>query len=200
MYGLIVLAALAQPEPEAAATGGLPPQQVLASIDGRGNLTITQVACYCPGEFMGPGYGAAVELPEGEKAPAKAKPKVKVTHLMVTMTELPVKDVQAFTAEGREIPAEKLATLLAKERPVLAALDGKKVDPFHLKLYKEDTIVLVPPPNTVGGAGGFGPWGGYGAGAVYAPVPVAVPAPPVDVPVRKLPRRVLEEKKKEVDR
>jgi hypothetical protein len=172
MYSLILLAVLAQPAPEPAAAGGVPPQQVLASIDARGNLTITQVACACPGELMGP--FAVPALPEGEKAPAKAKAKVKVTNLMVTMTEMPAKEVQAFTAEGREIPAERLATLLAKERTVLVALDGKKVDPFHLQLYKEDTIVLVPPANTVGGGGVFG-GGGYGAYGVHQAVPITPP-------------------------
>jgi hypothetical protein len=168
------------------------------------------VSCYCPAEVVGPWAMPAPAAPEGEKAPGKAKPKVKVTNLMVTMTEMPAKDVQAYTAEGREIPAEKLAELLAKERTVLVALDGKKVDPFHLKLYKDDTIVLVPPPNTMGGGGGFSRWGGGfgGWGAVYAPAgPGTTPAvpiapPPVKVlPGEKLPpRRVLEKKEEKIDR
>jgi hypothetical protein len=185
MYGLILYALLAQPAEEPAAAGDLPPQQVLASIDARGNLTITQVACACPGEFVVPPPAAAVEVPEGEKSAPKAKPKVKVTNLMVTITEMPAKDVKAFTVEGREVTAEKLATLLAKERAVLVALGGKKVDPFHLQLYKEDTLVLVPPPGTMGG-GGFGGWGYGGVHAVYQPAPVAVPvAPPVAVPLKR---------------
>jgi hypothetical protein len=183
MYGFFLFAALAQPAPEPAAAGGLPPEQVLASIDTQGNLTITQVACACPGGFMGP---RAFPAPEGEKAPAKAKSKVKVTSLMVTLTEMPAKDVQAFTAEGRPISAERLATLLAKERAVLVALDGKKVDPFHLQLYKEDTIVLVPPANTVGGDGGYGGWG-YGGHAVAVPAPLTPPAGDVIKTPRKKP-------------
>jgi hypothetical protein len=189
MYSLVLCAALAHQAPEPAAAGDMPPQQVLASIDARGNLTITQVTCSCPNEFMGPYYAPALpETPDHEKAPAKAKSKVKVTHLSVTVTEMPAKDVKAYTAEGREVPAEKLATLLAKERTVLVALDGKKVDPFHLQLYKEDTIVLVPPPNTVGGGGGA--WGYGGVHSVYQPAAVPV-APPVKLPV--------EDKKKERD-
>ena len=44
----------------------------------------------------------------------------------------------------------------------LIALDGKKVDPFHLQLYKEGTIVLVPPPNTLNlSHGGYGGPGGF---------------------------------------
>jgi hypothetical protein len=178
MYSLMLLSVLAQPAPEAAAAGGVPPQQVLASIDARGNLTITQVTSSCYGGFMGPWAMLTPPVPGGEKAAAKAKPKVKVTNLTVTMTEMPAKDVQAFTVDGREVSAEKLATLLAKERTVLVALDGKKVDPFHLKLYKEDTLVLVPPANTVGTGGGFGPWG-YGGvpAAAYPAGPSATPPP-----------------------
>jgi hypothetical protein len=186
MYGLFWLAILAQPAPEPAAAGGLPPEQVLASIDARGNLTITQVAAACGGGLMGPIVFPALPAAEGEKAPAKAKSKVKVTSLMVTVTEMPAKDVQAFTAEGRPISAERLATLLAKERAVLVALDGKKVDPFHLQLYKDDTIVLVPPANTVGGGGGFGGWG-YGGHAVAVPAPLTPPVREAVKPPRKEP-------------
>jgi hypothetical protein len=185
MSSLILFAVLAQGAPEPAAAGAMPPQQVLASIDARGNLTITQVSCHCPGEHMAMVMPAPVP-PGGEKTPAKGKPRVKVTNLMVTMTEMPAKDVQAYTAEGREIPAEKLAEMLTKERTVLVALDGKKVDPFHLKLYKDDTIVLVPPPNTVGTGGGFSPWGG--GYVVPAPISGTAPAfaPPVTLPAERI--------------
>jgi hypothetical protein len=182
MYGLFLVAVLAQPAAEPAAAGGLPPEQALASIDARGNLTITHITCACPGpaQYLQPAVPAP-ETPGAENAPAKTKPKVKVTSLMVTLTELPAKDVQAYTADGRRITAERLATLLAKERTVLVALDGKKVDPFHLQLYKEDAIVLVPPANTVGTGGGFGGWG---YGSEYVP---ATPAPP---PIRRKAEKV----------
>ena len=187
MYGLFLLAVLAQPASEPAAASDVRPEQVLASIDTRGNLTITHVSCACPNpaQLLGP-VAPVPETPGADKAPAKAKPKVKVTNLMVTITEMPAKDVQAYTAKGRSIPAEKLATLLAKERTVLVALDGKKVDPFHLQLYKDDTIVLVPPANTVGGGGGFGGWG-YGGHAVAVPAPLTPPVREAVKPPRKEP-------------
>jgi hypothetical protein len=198
MYGLVILAVLGQPVAKPAA-GGIPPQQVLASIDTRGNLTITQVSSAPMGGYLGAPMMPMPPMPGPEKTPAK--PKVKVTHLTVTMTEMPAKDVRAYTVEGREISTENLSTMLARERPVLVALDGKKVDPFYLRLYKEDTIVLVPPANTMGGGGwggGFGGYGGYGGpGSVYVPVPTTVP--PVGEPIKNVPvRRPVE--KKEVDR
>ena len=55
MYTLLVFAALAQPVPPPAETGpsGTPPEQVLATIDAKGKLTIVHVTCNC--------YGPAVQ-------------------------------------------------------------------------------------------------------------------------------------------
>ena len=86
--------------------------------------------------------------------------KVKVTSAIVTTMELAAKEVEAYNVDGKRISAETLASLLAKDRPVLLALDGKKVDPFQLQLYKEGTIVLVPPANTLNIGGSDGP--GFG--------------------------------------
>ncbi|HKB36762.1 MAG TPA: hypothetical protein VKD72_09925 [Gemmataceae bacterium] len=179
-FSLMLLAALAQAAPEPAAPSGMPPEQALAIIDAKGNLMITHVACSCVGM---PG-GEAV-MPEHEargdrdKAPARAdkapvKAKVKTVSVMVTTAELPARNVEAYTADGRAINAEKLRTLLAKERTVLVAMDGKKLDPFHLQLYKDDTIVLVPPANTLNMGGYIGGYGGY-------PVPVPPPTAPEEL-------------------
>ncbi len=52
-------------------------------------------------------------------------------------------------------------------------MDGKKVDPFLLQLYKEGTTVLVPPANTLNmSPGGYGDGGYY-----YAPPFKTMPAP-----------------------
>src|SRR5262249_7571464 len=151
----LVLTALAQPATEPAAPSTRAPEQVLAVIDAKGKMTITHVtpACMAPG---GGGGEHTVTLPMkgGEKAPVQVK--VKLNGLNVTVAELPAKHVEAYGMDGKPIAAEKLAKLLEKERTVLLSVDGKKVDPFHLQLYKEDTIVLVPPANTLGGGMGFG--------------------------------------------
>ena len=55
--------------------------------------------------------------------------------------------------------------MLAKEKTVLVAMDGKKLDPFYTQLYKDDTIVLVPPANTLNAGGGA--YGGYGVVPAY---------------------------------
>jgi hypothetical protein len=165
MNVLLVLTALFQPVPESAPSGS-PPAQALASIDGKGKLTITYITCTCSNEN-------AVTPPE-VKGAEKIPVKVKVANLTVLTAELAAKHVEAFTADGRTISADKLETLLAKERTVLVAMDGKKVDPFHLQLYKDDTIVLVPPANTLNMGGYIGGYGGYGG----YPVPVPPPTDP----------------------
>jgi hypothetical protein len=173
MYSLVLLAALVPAAPEPDAPSGTPPVQMLASIDGSGKLTLTYVGCYCDDL----GVPEIVPPPPRGEDKAPAPPKVKVKTVTVTTAELAAKHVQAYTADGRAVAADKLASLLAKERTVLLVLDGKKVDPFFLQLYKDDTLVLVPPAHTINvGFGGY-----YGAPAVVVPTP----ARPLPVPELK---------------
>ena len=110
------------------------------------------------------GFGFPASAQEWPPGPVMVTRKRRLPRARVTTAELPAKNVEAYTMEGRAIPTEKLAELLAKERNVLVALDGKKVDPFFLQIYKEGTILLVPPANTLGGA--FNPFGGVEPGGV----------------------------------
>ena len=168
MYSLLLLTAFLQAPAAAenAGAGASPPEQVLASIDSKGKLTIVHVTCACYGP-MNPEHTVTAIDPKGkEKIPVK----VKTSSVVVTTAELPARFVEAYTVDGKALSTETLSTLLVKERTVLVAVDGKKLDPFHLQLYKEGTIVLVPPANTLNVGGGPG----------YAGVGVA-PAPPVPV-------------------
>jgi hypothetical protein len=178
MISLVLLTALAQPAP--AALGATQPVQVLARIDAKGNLTITSVTSLGSGTAL-PAMPPPDVVPP--KAPAKEPVKVKVTTVVVMTMELPAKAVEAYTTDGRTLPAEKLAELLAKDRPVLVATDGKKVDPFLLQLYKEGTILLVPPPNTIN----LGPVGQpsrlHGTGG-YSDAPPPPPVAPQRIPDR----------------
>jgi hypothetical protein len=166
MLNLVLLAALAPGAPEPAPVpGGSPPEQMLARI-ADGKLTITHVGNACYGQTGVENSVVATETRGTEKVTVQAK--VKVTTLMVTTAELPAKHVEAYTADGRPITPERLATLLAKEKAVLVSVDGKKVDPFLLQLYKDDTIVLVPPANAI-------PLGGYTGGPIAVPAPLPLP-------------------------
>jgi hypothetical protein len=174
MYSMILLAALAQPAgPEPAVPIGMAPDQGLATIDAKGKLIIWRVTTSC---FGAPSQ--EVELNAADKKETE-KAKAKITNMMLSVVELPAKNVEAYTVDGKPIAAAKLAELLAKERVVLVALDGKKADPFHLQLYKEGTIVLVPPANVMGMDNGLqGP----------LPLPVPAPLPPFPPPDRKIPQ------------
>jgi hypothetical protein len=54
-------------------------------------------------------------------------------------------EVEAFGTDGRRIERKQLLERLRKEAAVLVSADGRKVDPFHLQVVKEDTLVLVVP-------------------------------------------------------
>jgi len=167
MFTLIVLAALAQPPAaEVSPAVGLPPVQGLASIDAKGKLTLWRVTPGC--------FGMAIQevplAPSEKRDKDEAAATAKVTNVMLTIVEVPSKNVEAYTVDGKKVAVDKLAELLAKERAVLFSVDGKKVDPFHLQLYKEGTIVLVPPANV---------WGmEFGQGGILAIPADATPPPP----------------------
>lgn len=182
--GLVLMSALTLPGLEPGAPSGTAPRQVLASIDSKGNLKITYATS------VGPGFGGgAMSVPvEQEKGKPPVPVKVRVTSLMVTSVELDAKHVKAYTADGRPVAGKRLAEMLAKDRAVLVSTDGKKVDPYYLELYKEGTLVLVLPANTLNL--GSGPFGGYG-GSIYSAPTMPAPAPLEPLPPLKKRRPLL---------
>jgi hypothetical protein len=164
-FSLVLLAALAPSAPGPGAPGGAPPAQAVAVIDGEAKLRITQASMPC-----GYGYGPSTrDVTWTEKRGAdtvQVTAKVKVTSVVLVTSELPAKMVEAYTVDGVSIPYDKLAEMLAKEHTVLVSIDGKKVDPFLLQLYKEGTIVLVPPANALSYGG---PYDTLGPGKEAAP-------------------------------
>ena len=144
--------------PQANAPAGMAPVQSLASIDARGKLIITRVTYGCCQSGSRDITMKAFVKKGDEKVAVDLK--VNVTTRMLTTVEMPATSVAAHTADGKPLSAEKLATLLAKEQTVLVTIDGKKLDPFLLPLYKEGTIILVPPANTINMDNGVygGPW------------------------------------------
>lgn len=72
---------------------------------------------------------------------------MKATGWRVLSFGLADKGVSAHDAAGRPVAADRVATLLAKDVPVLVSMTGEPVDPFHLLTVKEGTLVLVVPPH-----------------------------------------------------
>lgn len=88
----------------------------------------------------------------------KVKVKIKNTSFTVNKTSMPAMHVRAHDLNGKAIDAKALASRLRKFTMVLESIDGKNVDPYYLQLFKEGTIVLVPPM-----------LGHYGGGTVVTP-------------------------------
>jgi hypothetical protein len=77
-------------------------------------------------------------------------------------------DVKVLDAKGKKVEEADLARLLKKETFAMASLHGEPIDPLHLRVLKEGTLVfgLPAPKPAVGGpmngipAGGRGIMGG----------------------------------------
>jgi hypothetical protein len=98
----------------------------------------------------------------------------------VPLTE--VKDLKVTTANGKTVDVADAAKRLAKGGVVVVSADGKPVDPQHLKLFRDDVLVLVAPELVPPAPGAIG-------GNIVipnlqiqlqpaAPIPVPAPAPP----------------------
>jgi hypothetical protein len=101
-------------------------------------------------------------------------------------------------ADGRAIDAKELRKRLKKETVVLFSADNRPVDPLHLRLYKEDTLVFVlpsgPPPAAQGNTSAAPPSAPVAVtlppSATFSKVPVspaAVPPPPKVAPEETVP-------------
>jgi hypothetical protein len=88
--------------------------------------------------------------------------------------------VEVRDLAGKLVPVKDLPKLLAKDSAILLSTSGP-VDPFHLQLAKEGTLVVIVPPDKAGLApGGIAPVApGAPPGRVVAPPP---PPPPPVVP------------------
>jgi hypothetical protein len=80
---------------------------------------------------------------------------VTVTKIVPEMTDQRIKaeEVKAYTPDGKMVEAKDLAERLKKEVTVLVSADGNKLDPAHLQIVKEGTLILLIPPGTLHSAG-----------------------------------------------
>jgi hypothetical protein len=151
LLALVLASSVAAPAPAEEAIKppqGLPPAQVIASVTKDGEFEIVQVRL----------------VPEIRNEERTVNMNGVAVKQVVTVTVLvPVQEtrrikgegVKVYTAAGKEVDAKDVPDKLKKPTVVLFAADGKKVDPFYLKIIKPDTLVIVAP----------------------APSPTAAPAP-----------------------
>lgn len=120
----------------------------------------------------------------GGNAPAVIKREI-LTQQMVELSE--VKDLTITTADGQKVELADALKALKDGGVVIVSSDGKPVSPAHLKLFKDNVLVLVSPELAA-------PHGGATQPGLVRP-PVGRPLPPVQIqplpaPVQPLPAPV----------
>jgi hypothetical protein len=136
-----VVAAPAPPEEPVKPAEGPPPTQVIARMTGSGELEITQ-SVLVPGKHQ----EERTVIVNGQAV----KQVVSATDYRTEQRtrRLSAEGVKITTAAGKEVDIKELSEKLSKPTIVLLAADGKKVDPFYLKIIKGDTLVIVAPMPT----------------------------------------------------
>lgn len=112
-----------------------PPIQCLVSIDKEGRLAmVTSIVDMRP-------VAESIAQPDG-----KVVTRTKMVPVVSFRTQvLPLKDVQVSDTQGKPIDPKKLPELLKERVPALVSADGNKVDPLHLRIVKDGTLVFVVP-------------------------------------------------------
>jgi RNA polymerase sigma factor (sigma-70 family) len=159
---------------------GPAPNPVLVLLSEEGRLTVFQkVVYYQP-------VTSYVSSKDGVATPVTSYRRTDYYHASAYNSA----GIRVHDAKGREIDAKELRQRLKKETIALASADGQPVDPLHLRLYKEDTLVFVLPQGSpaVPGAAPIAPPPAPAAAPPAVPTaPVPVPLPPVENPEETVP-------------
>lgn len=184
----LALSAPAAPiRPEAPPAAGPAPRVLDLKVGADGKVRITILRTQ---KMKIQGGGIGIGAPGGVPQAIPLEQEITTTNYVpVEIGEL--KDLVVTTVDGKEVSAGDAAKKLAEGGVVLASADGKKVDPKFLKLFRDDTLVLVSPelvnlPNVGGGfvKPGFRGRPGVIIGGGPAILP-AVPAPePAPAPIQ----------------
>jgi hypothetical protein len=126
-----------EPDPKADLPKGQQPQLGQATLSGK-NFRLRQRY-----EFSYP--ERRTRKVEKERKPVFEEFVIQNSSVTVTTKELDAKYVQVFGTDGKEIAVKDLAERLEKETPVLVAADGQKVDPYYLRVFKKDTLIVALP-------------------------------------------------------
>ncbi|MCI0460569.1 MAG: sigma-70 family RNA polymerase sigma factor [Gemmataceae bacterium] len=159
-----VPAGSAEPKPSAVKVpqrrlpAGPAPVQALVLLEEDGRLTVWQArVTYVP---------KTVRV-----SPERAVTTYEQTSVLVPQT-YGLGEVRASDSKGREVKASELRQRLPGETLALVATDGQPVDPLHLRLVRDGTLILVVPVRA----------------AALAPAPPSAPAvvpPPQTAPPRQ---------------
>jgi hypothetical protein len=161
---------------------GPPPVQVLVSLAKSGKLVVKTTSLL--GLGMGP--GPAPKLPAGLPPPAPGGPRFGGIGPMpapgVRESSYDLNEVQVLDTQGKKVGKKELAKRLKAETVAVASFGGLPLDPLHLRVLKEGTLIFILPVPTPGklpfGGGAFPP-------GLVQPAP---PAPPGATPPDLEPR------------
>lgn len=182
LTSFVLTMALAAPVPVAppapVASGPLPRlMEVKASADGKVVVMITRMEK----QKVQIGQGNAIN--PGGAAPAVITREVVVPKV-VTVELGEVKDLTITTADGKKVDVAEATKKLKDGGVVIVSADGKPVSPAHLKLFKDDVLVLTSPELAPATPAGFvpvkplPPLGRPAPGGVLPVQPQVLPANP----------------------
>jgi RNA polymerase sigma factor (sigma-70 family) len=151
----------ARREPKGKLPASPPPEQVLVALESDGRLTVWgKTMSYRPVTV----YEPVRDQPQGRRASTYYVP----IHVLVERS-YKVSDVKVHDTTGKAIDSAELPRLLKGEVPALVAADGNPIDPLHLRLVKEGTLIFLLPRPAVE--------------PTQPPPPAVVPEAPVVVPI-----------------
>jgi hypothetical protein len=140
LTSFVLTMALAAPvpvSPPAPAPGPVPRLlEVKAGADGKIMVTVMRTEMV----KVQVAQGGAVN--PGGNAPAVVTKEVPVTK-MVNVELGDVKDLKVTTADGKKVDLADAVKQLKNGGVVVVSSDGKPVSPAHLKLFKDDVLVLT---------------------------------------------------------
>jgi hypothetical protein len=146
---------------------GKSPIQVLAVLQKDRRLSVSRKVSYY--------------APQTETVTLKNGQKHRVTYYAEKHSDFATvydfQKVRVHDTKGRPVDANELRKRLRSETLSLISADGRPVDPLHLRLYKEDTLVFVLPPQALPAVPGVDP---IAPPAVFPP---SMPLPPGTSPV-----------------
>lgn len=114
---------------------GVPPQLVPVALDKNGRLPFLIIETR-----MVPEKRTRMVLRDGKQVAEEYTVLKPVMEQKISPRE--VRDLRAFTADGRKLDEKTLRQRLAQPTSLLVFANGP-FDPYYLRAYREDTVVLV---------------------------------------------------------
>jgi hypothetical protein len=175
------------PLPKDIATAGPAPRVLELKPNSDGKITLTvlrQTKEKRPVAVGRPAIAPVPPQPAGGNAVAEREVTVS---RYVTIELADLKDLKVTTAGGKTVDAKDAIKQLEKGGVVVTSTDGKPVDSGFLKIFREDTLVLVSPDLiTIQATSGTPSTGGViRPGVLPRPLPAVIP--PGGIQVQPLP-------------